>query len=147
MQFTINLVAIKVFRWVTLSYLTTGHTHSGIDATFGQIAVKLSHEEPQDDIEVVDLLSKFLAELGIDTPGRANSRCYKLDEAAEWSAWIEQNGVDLSSLTGPNAPHYFRVCLRRDVAVLSLPPSALEQQRDNHITPTCCRDSSLIRTT
>ena len=132
-QFAIALVSIKVFRWVTLSYLTTGHTHSAIDQTFGQLAVKLSHREPQDDKEVVAMLNEFLPGLGIDTHSRANSRCYKLDEAADWQTWIEQHGVNLSSLTGPGAPHYFRICLRGDIAEKTCAmPHARQAERQPH---------------
>ena len=132
-QFAIALVSIKVFRWVTLSYPTTGHTHSAIDQTFGQLAVKLSHREPQDDKEVVAMLNEFLPELGIDTHSRANSRCYKLDEAADWQEWIEQHGVNLSSLTGPGAPHYFRICLRGDIAEKTCAmPHARQAERQPH---------------
>ena len=81
---------------VSLRYLTSGHTHSGIDATLGQLASKLSHEELEDDLEVVDLPSNCMAELGIDTHCRENDRCHKLDEAEEWTAWIEQHGVHFS---------------------------------------------------
>ena len=55
LRFAIMLVAKKVFRWVCLSFLVTGHTHTGLDATFGQLAVKLSLEEFSTDMEVVDL--------------------------------------------------------------------------------------------
>lgn len=44
-KFAAMLVAKGVFRWVTLSYLITGHTHTNLDATYGQLTVKLSHEE------------------------------------------------------------------------------------------------------
>ena len=59
LQFAIMLVAKGVFRWVSLSYLITGHTHTGLGATFGQLAVKLSLSEFSTDTEVVDLLARF----------------------------------------------------------------------------------------
>ncbi len=115
-QFAIALVATKVFRWVTLSYLVTGHTHTGLDATFGQLTVKLSMQEFCNDTQVVELLNRFAGELGIDQASRDGAKAYKLDEVAPWPQWAEQHGVFLSNLTGPDAPHYFRICLRSDVA-------------------------------
>jgi hypothetical protein len=115
MKFAISLVALGVFRWVTLSYLVTGHTHTGLDATFGQLAVKLSHEEFDDDRQCVELLRRFVTELGIDAESRSTAWAYKLDEVAQWGEWWDQLGVSFNNLTGPDAPHYFRLCLRSDV--------------------------------
>ena len=66
LQFAIALVATNVFRWVSLCYLITGHTHTGLDATFGQLTVKLSLTEFSADTEVVQHLDRFSRELGID---------------------------------------------------------------------------------
>ena len=125
LRFAIMLVAKKVFRWVCLSFLVTGHTHSGLDATFGQLAVKLSLEEFSTDMEVVDLLARFAKELGVDAASQAAAKCYKLDEVAPWCEWAADVGVYFNNLTGPDAPHYFRVGLRCDLATaMPIPHSA-----------------------
>ena len=101
LQFTIMLVAKKVFRWVCVAFLVTGHTHSGLDATFGQLAVKLSLEEFSTDMEVVDLLARFAKELGVDAASQAAAKCYKLDEAAPWSEWAADVGSTSTTSRGP----------------------------------------------
>ena len=45
------LVALGVFRWVTLAYHQVGHTHEDIDGTFGQACAKLFAEMFEDDQE------------------------------------------------------------------------------------------------
>jgi len=110
-----KLVAMGVFAWVTLSYLITGHTHENIDGTFGQISVKLSAKEFDDDMEVIRLLEQILADIGIDTRAKENVRAYKLDESADWRSWWAETALSASRLTGPHAPHHFRICRLRDV--------------------------------
>ena len=104
LQFAILLVAKKVFRWVCLSFLVTGHTHSGLDATFGQLAVKLSLEEFSTDMEVVDLLARFAKELGVDAASQAAAKCYKLDEVAPWNKWAAVVGWGGSTSTTSRGP-------------------------------------------
>ena len=101
LQFTMMLVAKKVFRWVCLSFLVTGHTHSGLGATFGQLAVKLSLEEFSTDMEVVALLARFAKELGVDAASQAAAKCYKLDEVAPWCEWAADVGSTSTTLRGP----------------------------------------------
>jgi len=114
-RFASKVVALGVFESVTLAYLITGHTHENLDGTFGQLTVKLSAKEFSDDAEVVGILQELLRELGIDPASRAAAKAYKLDEAADWEAWWDELGLTLSALTGPEAPHWFRICRLRDL--------------------------------
>jgi hypothetical protein len=100
---------------VTLNYLTIGHTHDDLDATFGQITVRLSEFEFDDDTDVVSILMLMLGDLGIEESSRRASRAYKLDTAASWEDWWEEIRLNFSQLTGPRAPHSFRVCTRLDL--------------------------------
>ena len=84
-----------------------------MDATFGQMCVKLSLEEFNDDLEVVSILDNFLKTSGLDEATRQDSKAYKLDEAAEWVPWADEVRLEMSALTSPDAPHYFRICLRK----------------------------------
>ena len=86
-MFAVKLVALGVFQWVTLSYLITGHTHENIDATFGQLTVKLSAAEFDDDLAVIAILQGLLSGLGVDRGSRESAKAYKLDEAANWKEW------------------------------------------------------------
>ena len=115
LKWAIKLVALGVFRWVSLNYLITGHTHEDLDATFGQLTVKLSMAEFDDDMDVVEQLMRLSGGLGIDAESRRASIAYKLDEAPEWEHWWDEVGLQLNNLTGPSAPHVLRVCLRRDL--------------------------------
>ena len=115
-KFAAKLVSMGVFQWVTLSYLISGHTHENLHATFGQLTVKLSALAFDDDLSVIDVLLRLLGELGIDRSSRQASLAYKVDEAADWHAWWNEGDFRLSQLTGPDAPHWFRICRLKDLA-------------------------------
>ena len=76
------------------------------------MCVKLSLAEFDDDMEVVAILHEFLMSSGLDRGSREGAQAYKLDEALEWIEWAEMVDLTMSNLTGPEAPHYFRICLR-----------------------------------
>ena len=114
-RFAAKVVALRAFESVTLAYLITGHTHENLDGTFGQITVKLSAREFSDDVEVVTILQELLRGLGIDKGSRGAAKAYKLDEAADWKEWQGELDLALSALTGPDAPHWFRICRLRDL--------------------------------
>ena len=111
----IKLVSLNVFKWVTLNYLTTGHTHDDLDRTYGQITVRLSAWTFDDDADVVSILIQLLGDLGIEESSRRASLAYKMDEAPCWDEWWDEISLTFSQLTGPNAPHSFRVCTRLDL--------------------------------
>ena len=118
LKWAVKLVALGVFRWVSLNYLITGHSHEDIDGTFGQIAVRFSTFEFDDDTDAVNLLLKLIGNLGIDATSRRASLAYKMDEAASWETWWDQISVKFSQLTGPRAPHVFLVSRRQHLAAL-----------------------------
>ena len=89
-----------------------GHTHGPLDGCFGQMCVKLSLAEFDDDMEVVAILNEFLMLSGLDSGSRDGAQAYKLDEALEWIQWAEMVDLTMSNLCGPEAPHYFRIRLR-----------------------------------
>jgi hypothetical protein len=119
LKWAVKLVSLGVFRWVTLNYLTVGHTHDNLDGTFGQITVRLATFEFDDDTDVVAILMQLLGGLGIDHSSRRASLAYKMDEAYDWEAWWDEITVSFSKLTGPRAPHSFRVMRRQDLGVCS----------------------------
>jgi hypothetical protein len=115
LKWAVKLVSLGVFRWVTLNYLIVGHTHDNLDGTFGQITVRLATFEFDDDEDVVDILMRMLGTLGVEKPSQRASLAYKLDEAFDWEAWWDDISIQFSNLTGPLAPHSFRVCRRKDL--------------------------------
>ena len=80
-KFATRLVALNLVENVILNYPMKGHTHGPLDATFGQMCVKLSLSEFDDDLNVVEILDGFLRESGLDAATRSGSKAYKLDEA------------------------------------------------------------------
>ena len=75
--------------------------------------MKLSLEEFEDDMHVVDTLDHFLKASRLDVGTREGAKAYKFDEAAKWVKWAEEVDLAMSALTGPAAPHYFRICRRK----------------------------------
>ena len=120
LKWAIKLVGLGVFKWITLAYLRKGHTHIDIDGTYGQITVRLSRHEFDDDADVVDLLLHFLGDLGIEPLSRRASLAYKLDEAPCWDKRWADITLKISNITGPQAPHWFKVCRRLDMDFLSV---------------------------
>ena len=115
LKFGVKLIALNCLESISFLYPEKGHTHGPLDGSFGQMCVKLSLEEFDDDLDVVDILDDFLQTSGLDAGTRQNAKAYKLDEAAEWVEWGEDIQVLMSALTGPDAPHYFRICRRKHV--------------------------------
>ena len=118
-------------------YPEKGHTHGPLDDTFGQVCAKLSLQEFQDDLDVVNILDEFLKTSGLDAATRQDAMAYKLDEAPEWVQWAEEVDLNLSALTGPEAPHYFRTCRRRHLGTMSThggdaAAEAAASQRSDH---------------
>ena len=113
MKLCTKLVSLNILDSITLAYPQKGHTHGPLDGTFGQLCVKLSNTEFEDDLSVVEILNGFLVNVGIDTGSKELAKAYKLDEAACWIDWADSVDLAMSHLTGPTAPHYFRFCRRK----------------------------------
>ena len=71
-------------------------------------------------MDAVDILDHFLKTSGLDAGTREGAKAYKLDEAAEWVKWAEEVDLAMSALTGPEAPHYFRICRRKHFGTLTV---------------------------
>ena len=82
--------------------------------------VKISLAELEDDTDVMGILYHTMKTSGLDAGTREGAKAYKLDEAAEWVKWAEEVDLATSALTGPEAPHYFRICLRTHVGTLTV---------------------------
>jgi len=114
-KWAVRVVAMDCTQSFDLSYPEKGHTHGPLDGSFGQMVVKLSLEEFDDDMAVVEILQAFLRTSGLDPNTREAAEAYKLDEAARWVDWAEHTNLNMTCLTGPTAPHYFRICKRKFV--------------------------------
>ena len=72
----------------------------------------MGNTEFQDDEEVVQTLDKFLDEGSLEPGTSSNAFAYKLDEAAPWVEWAEDDmHFSCSSLTGPEAVSYTHLTL------------------------------------
>ncbi len=112
-----KFVILKIHRHVWLAFHQKGYTHGPLDSVFGQTAVKLVCSEFDDDEEVVALLQGFLDDGSLELGTDANAVAYKLDEAAPWAEWAEDDlHLAICNLLGPEAPHSFHVCLRQDLS-------------------------------
>ena len=111
------LVVIKVVRSSELEYPEKGHTHGPLDGVFGQGCTLLALRAFDDDQDVVGIWSEFLEGMQTDWGTKEGILSYKLDNAADWESWWGALPFQLAKLTGPSAPHYFRICSRRDLGM------------------------------
>ena len=132
LKFGSKLVALNILESISFLYPEKGHTHGPLDGTFGQMCVKLSLEEFQDDLDVVNILDEFLQTSGLDAATRQDAMAYKLDEAPEWAQWAEEVDLSMSALTGPEAPHYFRNCRRKHLGTMSAHGDAAAEAGASH---------------
>jgi hypothetical protein len=73
--------------------LITGHTREDLDGTFGQLTLKLSALEFDDNKDVVMLLMQLAGALGIEPTSQRASLAYNMDEAANWETWWDDIAV------------------------------------------------------
>ena len=85
-KWAVRLVAMGVFLSIVFCYPEKGHSHGPIDGCFGQMCVKLSLAEFDDDSEFVAILHEFLMSSGLDSGSREGARAYKLDMALSGSS-------------------------------------------------------------
>ena len=116
LKFCTKLVVLGVFEHCNLAYPVKGHSHGPLDATFGQCCVKMGNSEFDDPSQVVDILQQFLDTASFEHGTREGSQAYKMDQAADWETWWEEIQLDMSNLTGPEAPHWFHICSRKDLS-------------------------------
>lgn len=117
LKFFIKLVLLDVVEHVHLGYPVKGHSHGPLDAVYGQCCVKIQNSEFDNPHGVVDVLQGFLDEATFDGGAEAEKTAYKLDEAADWEPWWDEVRLDLTSLTGPRAPHWFHICALKNLDI------------------------------
>ena len=133
LKFCVRVVGQGIMDSIVCCYPEKGHTHGPLDGSFGQLCVKLANAEFEDDESVVDILNNFLIDVGLDAGSKEGAVAYKLDEAARWIEWAEETNLRMSALTGPAAPHYFRICRRRHVGLGGPAGDASAEQRAEHL--------------
>ena len=106
---------MDVLESIILAYPQKGHTHGPLDATFGQCCVKIANEQFDSANHVVQILQTFLDNAIMESGASQNKVAYKLDESPSWEAWWDELHLQMANLTGPDAPHWFHICNRRDL--------------------------------
>lgn len=116
-NFMIMLVCLGIFRWTSMGFLRTAHSHEDVDQAFGQIARLLIGKAIPSADGMVNLINEVTAyHQGASSSGSrirgSDSEAYKLDEVSCWKAWGYQTGI---SMKGLRRVHYVRFCLRKDL--------------------------------
>lgn len=111
----VRLKILDVLDSIILGYPQKGHTHGPLDGTFGQCCVKIGNEQFDSANHVVQILQTFLDNAVLEAGAKHNKLAYKLDESPSWEAWWDELNLQMGCLTGPLAPHWFRICSRKDL--------------------------------
>lgn len=114
LRYFIKCRLLNVFESVYVCYPVKGHTHSCLDALGGQAVVKCSNCSFNTDLELISVYQQFLTDACFET-GTFKTSCWKQDVSADWRSWVEDIPLNFSCLTGPAAPHGFRIVFRRQL--------------------------------
>ena len=114
LRFFIKLRLLQVFESIYICFPVKGHTHTCLDALGGQAVVKTSAEAFNTDRELVNLYEKFLNGCSFEN-GTFKTSCWKHDQSADWRSWAEEIPLKFSCVTGPLAPHGFRIVQRHQM--------------------------------
>lgn len=82
---------------------------------FAQVVRVIANACFDNATETVAILSNICRKSGTSTIA---SNAYKLDQCAQWWRWTGQLGVKLRYLSGPNAPHSFKMVRRCDLGLV-----------------------------
>ena len=114
-----KLVALNIIDSCSIGFPMKGHTHNCLDAVGGQAVTRCSHETFDTANELVQVYQRFLDGASLE------SSCYfrkswKHDSSPEWDKWLDEMPVTLTGLTGPKAPHLFRILTRKLLSMKDL---------------------------
>lgn len=99
---------LQVFESMSLLFAQKGHTHNVIDGLGGRAVTRMSHESWQSPDDVVEVYNRFLQSCQFEV-GTFDKSAHKHDESADWNQWLLEVPLQFASLTGPQAPHHFRI--------------------------------------
>ena len=125
-----KLICLDVFATATLLFPIKGHTHGPLDGIGGHCVTRCSHMTFDSADELVDVYNGFLSRASFEE-GTFAKRCWKHDESPDWNAWIAEIPLSFANLTGPLAPHGFRILRRKDMKQADL----------NHAKYSCANQS------
>ena len=129
LKFWIKVVCLEVTQQVLLSFPMVGHTHGPLDALGGQAVTACSNSVFEDDRELVRVYNNYLSKARFESNVHRQG-AYKLDQCANWQAWVEEIPLVFRSLTGPKAPHLFRILQRQHLQMEDLEVCTAHRQSE-----------------
>ena len=120
LRFMIGLLLLGVFRWCSLGFLRSGHSHDKIDQVFAHMTTVIrsnSFNTPQALVELIMRMCRSSTSRRGTTPSTLNAMATKLDETAAWKDWSDRAGIKFRGHAQKGSPHYFRFCRRCDLGV------------------------------
>ena len=107
---------LGIFRFTSLGFLRTCHSHDDIDQAFGQVARLLMGKFCNSADELVSILDDAIQQGSSgESAGRIRgsvTTATKLDQVTCWKKFVQQLGV---SFKGLRNVHYMRFCARKDL--------------------------------
>ena len=110
-KYWVKLVIMQIFESASLIFGAKGHTHNVLDGLGGHAVTRMSHECWDSPDDVVEIYNKSLQSCQLES-GTFDKSAHKHDVAADWNAWLMAVPLQFNAITGPLAPHHFRVCRR-----------------------------------
>ena len=109
-RYFIKLVILEVFEGASLLFGIKGHTHNILDGLGGHAVTRMSHECWDSPHKLSVITRSFLPV--VSWRKEPLTRVHKHDEAADWNEWLNEVPLQFNAITGPVAPHHFRICRR-----------------------------------
>ena len=119
LRFWLKLTALGVIDTCNIGFPIKGHTRTCLDAVGGQAVTRCSHETFETAQELVEVYQRFLDDASLETSCYFR-KAWKHDSSPEWDKWLEEIPVTLTGLTGPKAPHLFRILKRKMLSMKDL---------------------------
>ena len=113
-RYFIKCKLLGIWESVYLAFPEKGHTHGPLDAVGGQAVTKCSNCTFHMAHQLVDVYQEFLDSANFE-PGTFRKKVWKHDVAADWREWAEEVPLTFGCLTGPQAPHGFRILFRKQL--------------------------------
>ena len=115
----LKLTALGIIDSCNIGFPQKGHTHNCLDAVGGQAVTRCSHETFETAQELVDVYQRFLDDASLETSCYFR-KAWKHDSSPEWDKWLDEMPVTMTGLTGPKAPHLFRILRRKMLSMKDL---------------------------
>lgn len=115
----LKLAALNIIDSCNIGFPQKGHTHNCLDAVGGQAVTRCSHETFETAQELVEVYQRFLDDASLETSCYFR-KAWKHDSSPDWEKWLAEMPVNMTGLTGPKAPHLFRILRRKMLSVKDL---------------------------